>query len=104
MILERRLAGGAGFFWEWEGEGSRARAIRHWSDVARFDVSYGWDDDKGEVTVNNADGSLEVYQHDSNARLVRQQDPDGAVLEYVYNDQCQKVLARDALAGETRYH
>ena len=103
VILDRRLAGGAGFFWEWEGEGSRARAIRHWSDVARFDVSYGWDDDKGEVTVNNADGSLEVYQHDSNARLVRQQDPDGAVTEFGYNDKGQKVLARDALGGETRY-
>ena len=104
VILERRLAGGAGFFWEWEGEGRRARAIRHWSDVALFDVSYGWDDDKGEVTVNNADGSLEVYQHDSNARLVRQQDPDGAVTEFGYNDKGQKVLARDALGGETQYH
>ncbi|MDM5140240.1 DUF6531 domain-containing protein [Aeromonas bestiarum] len=104
VILERRLAGGAGFFWEWEGEGKLARAIRHWSDVARFDVSYGWDDDKGEVTISNADGSQEVYQHDGNARLIRQQDPDGAVSEFVYNDKGQKVLARDALGGETRYH
>ncbi|MFM5080216.1 RHS repeat-associated core domain-containing protein [Aeromonas veronii] len=104
VILERRLAGGAGFFWEWEREGKLARAVRHWSDVARFDVSYAWDDDKGEVTVSNADGSQEVYQHDSNARLIRQQDPDGAVSELVYNDKGQKVLARDALGGETRYH
>ncbi|MFQ2083797.1 RHS repeat-associated core domain-containing protein [Aeromonas veronii] len=104
VILERRLAGGAGFFWEWEREGKLARAVRHWSDVARFDVSYAWDDDKGEVTVSNADGSQEVYQHDSNARLIRQQDPDGAVSEFVYNDKGQKVLARDALGGETRYH
>ncbi|MGY3912081.1 RHS repeat-associated core domain-containing protein [Aeromonas piscicola] len=104
VILERRLAGGAGFFWEWEREGKLARAVRHWSDVARFDVSYTWDDDKGEVTVSNADGSQEVYQHDSNARLIRQQDPDGAVSEFVYNDKGQKVLARDALGGETRYH
>ncbi len=104
VILERRLAGGAGFFWEWEREGKLARAVRHWSDVARFDVSYTWDDDKGEVTVSNADGSQEVYQHDNNARLIRQQDPDGAVSEFVYNDKGQKVLARDALGGETRYH
>lgn len=104
VILERRLAGGAGFFWEWEGEGGVARAIRHWSDVARFDVSYRWDDAKGEVSVSNADGSLEVYQHDSNARLVRKQDPDGAVTEFGYNDKGQKVLARDALGGETHYH
>ncbi|WP_349921887.1 RHS repeat-associated core domain-containing protein [Aeromonas veronii] len=104
VILERTLAGGASFFWEWEGEGSQARATRHWSDVARFDVSYGWDDDKGEVTVANTDGSLEVYRHDSNARLVRQQDPDGAITEFDYNGQGQKVLSRDALGGETRYH
>ena len=98
------MAGGAGFFWEWEGEGRAARAIRHWSDVARFDVTYSWDDDKGEVTVNNADGSQELYQHDSNARLIRQQDPDGAVTEFVYNDKGQKVRARDAQGAETLYY
>ncbi len=104
VIVERRLAGGAGFFWEWEGEGKVARAIRHWSDVAGFDVTYGWDDDKGEVTVLNADGSQEVYQHDSQARLVRQQDPDGAITEFAYNDKGQKVLARDPLGAEIHYH
>ena len=103
VILARRLAGGASFFWEWQGEGHLARAIRHWSDVAGFDVRYDWDDDKGQVTVNNADGSQVVYQHDDNARLIRQQDPDGAVSEYVYNDKGQKVLARDGLGAETHY-
>nr|WP_276556238.1 hypothetical protein [Aeromonas piscicola] len=35
--------------------------------------------------------------------MIRQQDPDGAVSEFVYNDKGQKVLARDALGGETSY-
>ncbi|PJG57301.1 hypothetical protein CUC53_18745, partial [Aeromonas cavernicola] len=103
VIVERRLAGGAGFFWEWQGEGKQARAIRHWSDVAGFDARYEWDDAKGEVSVQNGDGSVVVYQHDSQARLIRQQDPDGAVSEFGYNDKGQKVWARDAQGSETHY-
>lgn len=72
--------------------------------MAGFDVTYSWDDDKGEVTVINADGSQEVYQHDSQARLVRQQDPDGAITESAYNAKGQKVLVRDPLGAETHYH
>ncbi|PZZ99831.1 RHS repeat domain-containing protein, partial [Pseudomonas sp. Leaf98] len=31
VILERGLAGGASFFWEWERAGKAARCVRHWA-------------------------------------------------------------------------
>ncbi len=46
---------------------------------------YAWDD-KGSVTVINADGSEEVYTHDDKARLVSKTDPDGAKHRKAYNE------------------
>ncbi|WGT28262.1 hypothetical protein QGQ83_00010 [Pseudomonas marginalis] len=71
MILERGLAGGASFFWEWERAGKAARCVRHWASFSQMDTRYAWGDD-GRVTVHNADGSQEVYVHDDRARLVQQ--------------------------------
>ncbi|MGY2190453.1 RHS repeat domain-containing protein, partial [Pseudomonas sp. SDO5591_S426] len=31
VILQRQLAGGASFYWEWEKSGKAARCIRHWA-------------------------------------------------------------------------
>ncbi|WP_145977704.1 DUF6531 domain-containing protein, partial [Pseudomonas palleroniana] len=31
VILERQLAGGASFYWEWERSGKAARCVRHWA-------------------------------------------------------------------------
>ncbi|MBC3366603.1 hypothetical protein, partial [Pseudomonas sp. SWRI154] len=72
-ILQRQLAGGASFYWEWQGLGPAARCVRHWASFAQMDSRYTWDED-GSVTVQNLDGSQEVYVHDDRARLVRQVD------------------------------
>ncbi len=77
VILERQLAGGASFFWEWENEGKLSRCIHHWASFSQMEAHYAWDD-KGSVTVTNADGSEEVYTHDDKARLISKIDPDGA--------------------------
>ncbi|SFQ01483.1 RHS repeat domain-containing protein, partial [Pseudomonas sp. NFPP28] len=70
VILERGLAGGASFFWEWQRAGKAARCIRHWASFSQMDTRYAWDDN-GQVSVFNADGSQEVYVHDQRARLVQ---------------------------------
>ncbi|MGC6374092.1 DUF6531 domain-containing protein, partial [Pseudomonas sp. S2.OTC.A_B10] len=44
VILERELAGGASFFWEWERSGKAARCIRHWASFSQMDTRYTWDD------------------------------------------------------------
>ncbi|WP_139835008.1 DUF6531 domain-containing protein, partial [Pseudomonas sp. B35(2017)] len=102
VILERQLAGGAAFFWEWEHEGKLARCIHHWANFSQMDTHYAWDD-KGTVTVTNADSSEEIYTHDDKARLVSKVDPDGAEHLKVYNDKGQLIAEKDPLGAVTEY-
>ncbi|WP_085641278.1 DUF6531 domain-containing protein, partial [Pseudomonas sp. B3(2017)] len=102
VILERQLAGGAAFFWEWEHEGKLARCVHHWANFSQMDTHYAWDD-KGTVTVTNADGSEEIYTHDDKARLVSKVDPDGAEHLKAYNDKGQLIAEKDPLGAVTEY-
>ena len=102
VILQRQLAGGASFFWAWERSGKAARCIRHWASFSQMEARYAWDD-QGCVTVNNADGSEEVYVHDDRARLVRQVGPDGGEQHKAYDDQGRLIAEQDALGAVTEY-
>ncbi|AZF31410.1 Rhs-family protein [Pseudomonas sp. R4-35-07] len=102
VILERQLAGGASFFWEWEGSGKAARCVRHWASFSQMDTRYAWGDD-GRVTVHNADGSQEVYVHDQRARLVQRIDPDGAQHFKSYDDKGRLTVEQDPLGAVTAY-
>jgi RHS repeat-associated protein len=103
VILQRQLAGGASFFWAWERSGKAARCIRHWASFAQMEAHYVWDD-QGCVTVNNADGSDEVYVHDDRARLVRQVGLEGGEQHRAYDDQGRLIAEQDALGAITEYH
>lgn len=103
VILERQLAGGASFFWEWEREGKLSRCVRHWASYSQLEARYVWDD-KGTVTVLNADGSEQVYVHDENARLISETGPDGAETQKAYNDEGRLIAEKDALGAVTEYH
>ncbi|WP_372238436.1 RHS repeat-associated core domain-containing protein [Pseudomonas sp. R1-43-08] len=102
VILERQLAGGARFFWEWERVGKAARCVRHWASFSQMDTRYAWGDD-GRVTVHNADGSQEVYVHDQRARLVQRIDPDGAQHFKSYDDKGRLTVEQDPLGAVTAY-
>ncbi|CAH0165153.1 Putative deoxyribonuclease RhsC [Pseudomonas sp. Bi123] len=102
VILQRQLAGGASFFWEWERSGKAARCVRHWASFAQMDTRYVWDD-QGSVTVQNIDGSEEVYVHDDRARLVRKVELDGGEHLKVYDDQGRLVAEQDPLGAVTEY-
>ncbi len=102
VILERGLAGGASFFWEWERSGKAARCVRHWASFSQMDTRYVWDDN-GRVTVFNADGSQEVYVHDQRARLVQRVDPDGAEHFKSYDDNGRLTVEQDPLGAVTAY-
>ncbi|RON15308.1 RHS repeat-associated core domain-containing protein [Pseudomonas frederiksbergensis] len=102
VILQRQLAGGASFFWEWERSGKAARCIRHWASFAQMDACYVWDD-QGSVTVQNIDGSEEVYVHDDRARLVRKVELDGGEHLKAYDDQGRLIAEQDPLGAVTEY-
>ncbi len=102
VILERGLAGGASFFWEWERAGKAARCVRHWASFSQMDTRYAWDDN-GRVTVHNADGSQEVYVHDDRARLVQRIDADGAEYFKSYDDKGRLTVEQDPLGAVTAY-
>lgn len=102
VIQERQLAGGATFFWEWEGEGKQSRCVHHWANFSQMDTRYVWEDN-GTVTVHNSDGSQQVYQHDENARLVQQIDPDGAKHQKIYDEKGQLIAEKDPLGAITEY-
>ncbi|WP_312491785.1 RHS repeat-associated core domain-containing protein [Pseudomonas cremoris] len=102
VILERGLAGGASFFWEWERSGKAARCVRHWASFSQMDTRYAWDDN-GRVTVFNADGSQEVYVHDQRARLVQRVDPDGAEHFKSYDEKGRLTVEQNPLGAVTAY-
>ncbi|PAU55860.1 DUF6531 domain-containing protein, partial [Pseudomonas sp. PICF141] len=102
VILQRQLAGGASFFWEWERSGKAARCVRHWASFSQMDTRYVWDD-QGSVTVQNLDGSEEVYVHDDRARLVRKVELDGGEHLKAYDDQGRLVAEQDPLGAVTEY-
>ncbi|WP_083201911.1 RHS repeat-associated core domain-containing protein [Pseudomonas moraviensis] len=102
VILERQLAGGARFFWEWERESKLSRCVRHWTNYLPLETRYEWDD-KGTVTVHNADGSEQVYIHDENARLISEIAPDGAETQKAYDDQGRLIAEKNALGAVTEY-
>ena len=102
VILERGLAGGASFFWEWERSGKAARCVRHWASFSQMDTRYAWDDN-GRVTVFNADGSQEVYVHDQRARLIQRVDPDGAEHFKSYDEKGRLTVEQNPLGAVTAY-
>ncbi|WP_434672902.1 RHS repeat-associated core domain-containing protein [Pseudomonas sp. R1-15] len=102
VILQRQLAGGASFYWEWQGLGPAARCVRHWASFAQMDSHYSWGED-GSVTVRHRDGSQEVYVHDDRARLVRQVDPAGGEQLKAYDQQGRLTAEQDPLGAVTEY-
>jgi RHS repeat-associated protein len=102
VLLQRQLAGGASFFWEWERSGKAARCVRHWASFSQMDTRYVWDD-HGSVTVLNVDGSEEVYVHDDRARLVRKVGLNGGEQLKTYDDAGRLVTEQDPLGAMTRY-
>ncbi len=102
VILQRQLAGGASFFWEWERTGKAARRVRHWASFSQMDTRYVWNDD-GSVVVHYVDGTEETYVHDERARLVRKVEADGGEQLKAYDSSGRLIAEQDALGAVTEY-
>ncbi|QKV65467.1 RHS domain-containing protein [Pseudomonas sp. 43A] len=102
VILQRQLAGGASFFWEWERSGKASRCVRHWASFSQMDTRYVWNDD-GSVAVHYVDGTEETYVHDERARLVRKVSADGGEQLKAYDSSGRLIAEQDALGAVTEY-
>ncbi|MDT3314117.1 RHS repeat-associated core domain-containing protein [Pseudomonas sp. rhizo66] len=102
VILQRQLAGGASFFWEWERSGKAARCVRHWASFSQMDTRYVWNDD-GSVAVHYVDGTEETYVHDERARMVRKVEADGGEQLKAYDSSGRLIAEQDALGAVTEY-
>ncbi|WP_336355914.1 RHS repeat-associated core domain-containing protein [Pseudomonas granadensis] len=102
VILQRQLAGGASFFWEWERAGKAARCVRHWASFSQMNTRYVWADD-GSVAVQYVDGTEETYVHDDRARLVRKVEADGGEHLKAYDAAGRLVAEQDPLGAVTEY-
>jgi RHS repeat-associated protein len=102
VILQRQLAGGASFFWEWERSGKAARCVRHWASFSQMNTRYVWADD-GSVAVHYVDGTEETYVHDERARLVRKVEADGGEQLKAYDSSGRLIAEQDALGAVTEY-
>ncbi|MFI8224357.1 RHS repeat-associated core domain-containing protein [Pseudomonas sp. NPDC085632] len=102
VILQRQLAGGASFFWEWERSGKAARCVRHWASFSQMNTRYVWADD-GSVAVHYVDGTEETFVHDERARLVRKVEADGGEQLKAYDSSGRLIAEQDALGAVTEY-
>ncbi|WP_434590573.1 RHS domain-containing protein [Pseudomonas sp. R4-83] len=102
VILQRQLAGGASFFWEWERSGKAARCVRHWASFSQMNTRYVWADD-GSVAVQYVDGTEETYVHDDRARLVRKVEADGGEHLKAYDAAGRLIAEQDPLGAVTEY-
>ena len=68
----------------------------------QYPICIEWGDDF-TATVHHQDGSRQIYEHDSNARLVSQTDPDGANHQKTYDEQGRLIAEKDPLGAVTEY-
>ncbi|EHG6663814.1 RHS repeat protein [Salmonella enterica subsp. enterica serovar Nigeria] len=102
-IVQRTMAGGAAFYWQWEGEGKHSRCIRHWGNFDALDHRYRWDDDSRTTTVITAKGEQRVYQHNAQARLISKTGADGDQTRYEYDDSGNLLAEISPSGWVTRY-
>ncbi|CAD5737762.1 RHS repeat protein [Escherichia coli] len=102
-IVQRTMAGGAAFYWQWEGEGKYSRCIRQWGNFDALDHRYQWDDGSGITTVISSKGDRRVYQHNALAKLVSETDADGNQTRYEYDDNGNMLAEISPSGWLTRY-
>lgn len=102
VIQERKMAGGATFYWQWEGQGKEVRCLRHWANFEQMESRYDWDDN-GKVTITRKDGSQQIYEHDKDAKLIKEIAPDGGEITKDYDLQGRIIAETNPLGAETRY-
>jgi len=126
LMIEHNVPGGLHCHYAWEGSGSAARVLRHWTDdgeryTFHYDVEHGrthvrdqldrlyqweWNADCQPTTYIDAEGHIWRYAWDENRQLVEFTDPAGNRTRYEYDERGRRVAVINALGQiqRTQWH
>lgn len=105
LMIEHGVPGGLHCRYEWQGQGTQARVVRHWTDDGEaYELCYDldarrtrvtdqmdriyqweWNADRQPTGYTDAEGHLWRYGWDANRQLVEAIDPTGATTRCEYD-------------------
>ena len=117
LMIEHNVPGGLQCHYEWEGGGSEARVLRHWTNdgeryTFHYDIAHGrthvrdqldrlyqweWSADCQPTAYTDAEGHTWRYAWDENRQLVEFTDPAGNRTCYEYDERGREVAVINAL-------
>ncbi|NHZ93853.1 type IV secretion protein Rhs [Massilia sp. CCM 8733] len=126
LMTEHAISGGLRCQYEWTGEGTDARVIKHWTDdgeayLFHYDLArrqttvtdqinrvyhWTWSDDKQPTAYTDPEGHLWRYEWDENRQLVSLTDPLGAMTRWEYDEHGNLTTMVNALdqIEKTEWH
>ncbi|WP_166898740.1 RHS repeat-associated core domain-containing protein [Massilia sp. CCM 8734] len=126
LMTEHSISGGLRCQYEWTGEGTDARVIKHWTDdgeayLFHYDLAgqqttvtdqinrvyhWTWSDDKQPTAYTDPEGHLWRYEWDENRQLVSMTDPLGATTGWEYDEHGNLTTTINALdqIEKTEWH
>ncbi|OCG44015.1 hypothetical protein A9G35_08890 [Gilliamella sp. Choc5-1] len=103
LIIQRKMAGGAVFNWQWLGEGNSAVCHQQITNLNGIESRYEWDKASGKTTVYQSDGTTLSYVHNPQGKLISHTNAAGQTTTYDYNEHGQLIKETNPLGGVTQY-
>jgi RHS repeat-associated protein len=103
IIVQRTLATGANFFFEWDQLNNLAKCQRQWGDHGNYAYAFKWDPDNQTSAATDSLGNTTRFRYNQFGLITEETDPDGHVHRKDYNDAGQVIAAIDPLGNKTEY-
>ncbi len=102
LIQQRTLVTGFSYYYQWDGEDSRARCIRNWGDDGIYDYSFKWDPDNNASCATDSRGYTTTFIYNDFGQIEQEIDPEGGVHRYQYENG-RKIAYTNPEGHTTRY-
>ena len=95
LLKQRVRASGFSHYFEWIGDGVKAKCCRQWGDDGAYDYHFTFEGNKS--TSTDSLGNTEQYFHNEQSLLTCFIDANGNKTEHQYDNQGRKVSTLDAM-------
>ncbi|EHR71796.1 RHS repeat-associated core domain protein [Burkholderiales bacterium JOSHI_001] len=102
LIVQRTLASGFNFHFEWDRPGPRAQCRRNWGDGGVYDYHFEWLAGGVSRAIDSRGGVTE-FHHSPGGQLLRETSPEGHVTRYDHGANGLLAAVTDPQGGITRY-